>query len=71
MADDERVFYESMRRYKLIEANLDSTLRVEVPWTPDKTRNIGDLKVLCKRCGIRLETILLPFKETHKNAGGA
>ncbi|KAJ7463682.1 hypothetical protein FB451DRAFT_1265214 [Mycena latifolia] len=46
----ERQVYEAMRRYKLIELNLDAPLTVKVPWTPDKTRGPGDAKVQCKKC---------------------
>ncbi|KAJ6562595.1 hypothetical protein B0H19DRAFT_1145101 [Mycena capillaripes] len=49
----ERRVYEAMRRYKLIELNLDAPVDVHVPWTPQKTRGSGDVKVECKRCLIR------------------
>jgi hypothetical protein len=46
----EKRVYEAMRRYKLIELNLDAPVEVRVPWTPQKTRGPGDVKVRCKRC---------------------
>ncbi|KAJ7637778.1 hypothetical protein B0H17DRAFT_995100 [Mycena rosella] len=46
----EKQVYEAMRRYKLIELNLDAPLAVKVPWTPEKTRGPGDVKAQCKRC---------------------
>ncbi|KAJ6523524.1 hypothetical protein DFH09DRAFT_198273 [Mycena vulgaris] len=46
----EKRVYEAMRRYKLIELNLDAPLAVKVPWTPEKTRGPGDVKVQCKKC---------------------
>jgi hypothetical protein len=51
-AKEKRV-YGSMQRYKLIELNLDAPLFVNVPWTPQKTRGAGDVKVQCKKCLIR------------------
>ncbi|KAK7063370.1 RING-type domain-containing protein [Favolaschia claudopus] len=48
-AKEKRV-YEGMRRYQLVE---DLSLEVTVPWTPRKTRGVGDVKVQCKKCGIR------------------
>ncbi|KAJ7852874.1 hypothetical protein B0H13DRAFT_1728719 [Mycena leptocephala] len=48
-AKEKRV-YGSMQRYKLIEHNLDAPLFVNVPWTPQKTRGAGDVKVQCKKC---------------------
>jgi hypothetical protein len=49
----EKRVYEAMRRYKLIELNLNSKIEVRVPWTPQKTRGIGDSKIQCKKCLIR------------------
>jgi hypothetical protein len=49
----EKRVYRAMRRYKLIELNLDAPLVVDVPWTPDKTRGPGDVKVQCKKCLVR------------------
>lgn len=34
LTDKEARIYEAMRRYKLIELNLDSSISVTVPWTP-------------------------------------
>lgn len=49
----EKQVYEAMRRYKLIELNLDAPVTVNVPWTPKKTRGAGDVKVQCRKCLIR------------------
>ncbi|CAK5262277.1 unnamed protein product [Mycena citricolor] len=46
----EKRVYEMMRRYRLIEANLDAPVQVKVPWAPAKTRGCGDMKVRCKMC---------------------
>jgi len=53
LAAQEKRVYEAMRRYKLIELNLDSTIELHVPWTPQKTRGVGDRKIQCKKCLIR------------------
>lgn len=53
MTEEEKRTYESMRRYKLIELNLDSKIEVKVPWTPTKTRDVGDRKIQCNKCLIR------------------
>ena len=49
----EKRVYEAMRRYKLIELNLDSTIELHVPWTPNKTRGVGDRRIRCKKCLIK------------------
>jgi hypothetical protein len=53
LTDQEQKIYSAMRRYKLIELNLESTMNVEVPWTPEKTREVGDYKIECQQCHIR------------------
>ncbi|KAF7325565.1 RING-type domain-containing protein [Mycena kentingensis (nom. inval.)] len=32
--------------------NLDAPVEVKMPWTPQKTRGPGDVKVECKKCGV-------------------
>ncbi|TDL20326.1 hypothetical protein BD410DRAFT_725893 [Rickenella mellea] len=59
LSDDERVVYEAMRRYKLIELNLDSTLQVKLPWTPTKSRGVGDSKVKCQKCLFRRSVTIM------------
>jgi hypothetical protein len=49
----EKRVYEAMRRYKLIELNIDSTIELHVPWTPNKTRGVGDRRIRCKKCLIK------------------
>ncbi|KAF8205290.1 hypothetical protein K438DRAFT_1964368 [Mycena galopus ATCC 62051] len=55
----EKRVYEAMRRYKLIELNLDAPVEVLVPFTPKKTRGPGDVKVECGRCGIRRSVTIM------------
>ncbi|KAG8829344.1 hypothetical protein FRC17_006734 [Serendipita sp. 399] len=47
---DECQVYQGMRRYRLIELNLKSSLTASIPWTPDKTGDIGDYQLACKLC---------------------
>ncbi|KAJ7790840.1 hypothetical protein B0H14DRAFT_3115499 [Mycena olivaceomarginata] len=49
----ERRVYAAMRRYQLIELNLDVPLVVKVSWSPEKTRGPGDVKIQCRKCGVR------------------
>jgi hypothetical protein len=51
--EEEKAVYAAMRRYRLIELNMGSTLTVKVPWTPEKTKEVGDVKIKCWSCGIR------------------
>ncbi|KAF7378381.1 RING-type domain-containing protein [Mycena sanguinolenta] len=53
LTNEEKKTYEAMQRYHLIELNLDAPLLVKVPWTPDKTRGPGDVKVQCRKCLVR------------------
>ncbi|KAJ7178202.1 hypothetical protein C8R46DRAFT_1076094 [Mycena filopes] len=46
----EKQIYAAMQRYRLIELNLDAPLLVKLPWSPEKTRGPGDVKVRCKKC---------------------
>ncbi|KAJ7032441.1 hypothetical protein C8F04DRAFT_659795 [Mycena alexandri] len=55
----EKRVYEAMRRYKLIELNLDAPVEVHVPWTPQKTRGPGDVKIQCKRCFIHRSVTIM------------
>ena len=50
LTEKEKEVYKSMRRYRLIELNLESTLVLKLPWTPEKTREVGDHKSECIRC---------------------
>ena len=59
LSDEEREVYGGMQRYRLLELNLDSILNVKRPWTPDKTRNVGDRKVCCKSCSIKYAFVLI------------
>src|SRR5262249_13132588 len=53
LTKEEKSVYGAMRRYKLIELNLESSIDARVPWTPKKTRGVGDRKVQCKKCLIK------------------
>ncbi|KDR78368.1 hypothetical protein GALMADRAFT_95057 [Galerina marginata CBS 339.88] len=64
----EKKIYAAMRRYKMIELNLESTLHLQVPWTPEKTREVGDQKIECQQCHIRRSITLM--SGTRKNICG-
>ncbi|KAJ7645060.1 hypothetical protein DFH06DRAFT_1333358 [Mycena polygramma] len=65
LSKQEKRVYEAMRRYKLIELNLDAPVEVRVPWTPKKSRGPGDVKAECKRCLVRRSTTIM----SHERAG--
>jgi hypothetical protein len=48
--EEEEAVYRGMRRYRLIELNMDSQLEAQVPWTPEKTREVGDVHIQCTKC---------------------
>ncbi|KAJ7765271.1 hypothetical protein B0H16DRAFT_415398 [Mycena metata] len=62
LTSTEKGVYEAMRRYRLIELNLDAPVEVHVPWTPQKTRGPGDVKVQCKRCLIHRSVTIMSHK---------
>ncbi|KAJ7635094.1 hypothetical protein FB45DRAFT_743151 [Roridomyces roridus] len=64
LTKQERTVYQAMQRYKLIELNLDAPVDVRVPWTPDKTRGPGDLKVQCRRCLIRRSVTIMSHEHS-------
>ncbi|KAG8945086.1 hypothetical protein FRC04_001247 [Tulasnella sp. 424] len=51
--DEERAVYDGMRKYKLLELNLDGPLTATTGWTPSKSREVGDDQVECKSCKIK------------------
>lgn len=53
LSPEEHVTYTSMARYAHLEENIDTKIQAKVPWTPMKTRGVGDRKRLCDGCGIR------------------
>jgi hypothetical protein len=53
LTSKEKRIYEAMRRYKLVELNLDSTIEIQIPWTPVKTRGVGDRMIKCRKCLVR------------------
>ncbi|KAJ6615160.1 hypothetical protein B0H10DRAFT_1880092 [Mycena sp. CBHHK59/15] len=64
LTEREKCVYEAMRRYKLIELNLDSPVAVSVPWTANKSRGPGDLKVQCKKCLIRRSVTIMSHEHS-------
>lgn len=48
--EEEEAVYQGMRRYRLIELNMESQLEAQVPWTPEKTRSVGDVQIQCTKC---------------------
>lgn len=56
LTKEERKAYEDMRRYRLLELNLDAKVLVKVPWTADKTRQVGDRRVQCTKCKMNRST---------------
>ncbi|KAJ7191389.1 hypothetical protein GGX14DRAFT_701594 [Mycena pura] len=58
----EKRVYEAMRRYRLLELNLDAPVNVRVPWTPQKTRGPGDVKVQCTKCLMRRSITIMSHK---------
>lgn len=50
LTEEEKKVYGGMRRYRLIELNIQSKLTATVPWTPEKTSGIGDRQLQCKNC---------------------
>ncbi|KAF7345337.1 RING-type domain-containing protein [Mycena sanguinolenta] len=64
----ERRVYKAMRRYKLIELNLDAPIGVSGPWTPQKMRGPGDVKIQCTRCSVRRSVTIMSHQ--HANVCG-
>jgi hypothetical protein len=53
LSPEEYTTYSGMARYAHLEQNIDTKIQAKVPWTPMKTRGVGDRKRLCDGCGIR------------------
>lgn len=53
LSQEESEVYQGMARYTRLEDNIDTKIQAKVPWTPMKTRGVGDRKRLCDGCGIR------------------
>ncbi|KLO12331.1 hypothetical protein SCHPADRAFT_829706 [Schizopora paradoxa] len=66
--DRERELYSAMRRYQLLQLNLRSPINTELPWTPEKTREVGDFKVLCSVCNIK-RSVTIMGHERHGVCG--
>lgn len=50
---EEHDVYSEMARYVHLEDQIDTKIQAKVPWTPMKSRGVGDRKRLCDGCGIR------------------
>jgi hypothetical protein len=48
--EEEEAVYRGMQRYRLIELNMEPQLEAQVPWTPEKTCDVGDFQVQCTGC---------------------
>jgi hypothetical protein len=79
LSEEEKVVYEGMGRYHALETELmDRKVDALVPWTPMKTRGVGDRKRLCVGCGmqrsetmmVQLGTYELKKDDPVGNAGG-
>ena len=68
LTDEEKDVYRSMRTYRLTELNLDSSLLAKLPWTPEKTRGVGDRKIPCEKCKIKRSISMM--SEEHKGLCG-
>ncbi|KAH7100958.1 hypothetical protein BKA62DRAFT_704648 [Auriculariales sp. MPI-PUGE-AT-0066] len=53
LTPEEKETYQAMRRYRMLELNLEATLQAQLPWTPQKASGVGDIKDACTRCGIK------------------
>jgi hypothetical protein len=53
LSAEEKKTYKAMRRYRLIELNMQSNMTVKLGWTPEKNTGVGDVKVECSSCRIK------------------
>ena len=72
LSADERTQYLTMARYAYLEEQLDTKVQARVPWTPMKSRGVGDRKRVCEGCNIRRsETMMHQVGASeHPNGGG-
>jgi len=70
LTEKEQAVYQGMRRYRLLELNMDSSLTAQVAWTPTKTRGVGDDKVECKKCGIKRSKTMISGVEGSEGVCG-
>ena len=63
LTPDEKEVYTAIRRYKLLELNLESRLKAMVGWTPDKSRNVGDWKVKCVECNVKRSVTIMSHEK--------
>ncbi|KAG8814982.1 hypothetical protein FRC19_001349 [Serendipita sp. 401] len=49
----EKETFTNMARYAHLEEQIDTKIQAKTPWTPMKTRGVGDRKRECAGCGIR------------------
>ncbi|CCA69537.1 hypothetical protein PIIN_03476 [Serendipita indica DSM 11827] len=64
LTEEESAVYKGMRRYRLIELNLKSSLSATVPWTPEKTSGVGDLQITCSICKKRRSVTIMAEGDT-------
>lgn len=50
LTQEEQSTFEGMKRYLFLEQNIDRKIQTVVPWTPSKTRGVGDRKRKCEEC---------------------
>ncbi|PVF95374.1 hypothetical protein CPB86DRAFT_764184 [Serendipita vermifera] len=66
LSSEEKDLYSAMVRYAYLEENLDTKVKAQVPWTPMKTRGVGDRKRLCDGCGIRRSETMMHQVGTYE-----
>lgn len=71
LSSEERALYLNMARYAYLEEQLDIKLQARVPWTPMKTRGIGDRKRVCEGCGIRRSETMMHQVGSYEDGGKA
>ena len=47
---DDRLLFERLASYKMLELNMDTTLTVRIGWTPEKAKNSMGPTVICRSC---------------------
>ncbi|KAG9025033.1 hypothetical protein FS842_005359 [Serendipita sp. 407] len=53
LSAQEKETFTNMARYAHLEEQIDTKIQAKTPWTPMKTRGVGDRKRECAGCGIR------------------
>lgn len=63
LTEEEEAVYRGMRRYRFIELNMESQLEALVPWTPEKTREVGDIQIKCTNCNKKRSVTIMSETE--------